>query len=90
MFAKLLAFIMADVGECDAAFGTLEIVIFHVTGKVDVGLLADSVVDEETARTTADGDTTDNRSGDVADAQKWQAESEFHLLEKCGGWHGVG
>ena len=82
MFAELLAFVMAYVGEGDAAFGTLEVVVFHVAGEVDVGLLADGVVDEETACSTTDCHAADGGGDNVADTQDGKAKGHLHLLEE--------
>ena len=90
MFAELFAFVMAYVGEGDATFGTLEIVVFKVASEVDVGLLADGIADKEAASTTADGHTAYDRGGDVADAEQGKAKGGFDLFEKGGGGQGVG
>ena len=51
----LFAFKMAYVGHGDEVRGMLEIMVFEVAREVKVGLLRHSVVDKETARSSADG-----------------------------------
>ena len=82
MFAELFAFEMANVDECDTPFGALEIVVFHVTGEEDVGLLCDGIVDKETACAAADGNAADGGGGKVAGAQEGEMEAGFYLLQK--------
>ena len=81
---------MSGVGEDEASFGALEVVVFEVGGEVEVGFCGDGVGEEVGTGTAAEGDATDATVGVVEGGAYCRLVRQLlHFQQERIGGHGL-